>query len=104
MRSPVIAPGSVHAPEMVGDAVSFMESIRTVRHDRLSVNQVERLRKRVDANAMKREGVTATAKEGWREEAECLLMLIEMDNATITAQLHRRVFIRAWCVFGLSYG
>ncbi|KAI9433431.1 hypothetical protein BJY52DRAFT_1198651 [Lactarius psammicola] len=66
-----------------------------VRHERLSVDQVERLKKRVDANALKLESVKAVAKEGWEEEADKIAVGIEKDKATITAQLNRRVFIRA---------
>jgi sorting nexin-8 len=67
-----------------------------VRHDRLSVDQVERLKKRVDTNALKLENVKAVAKEGWEEEADKIAGNIEKDKVTISAQLSRRVFIRAW--------
>jgi len=67
-----------------------------VRHDRLSVDQVERLKKRVDTNSLKLESVKAVAKEGWEDEADKIAGNIEKDKATITAQLNRRVFIRAW--------
>ncbi|KAI0272764.1 hypothetical protein BC834DRAFT_966732 [Gloeopeniophorella convolvens] len=66
-----------------------------VRHDRLSVDQVERLRKRVDTNALKLENVKAAGKDGWVEEADRLAGAIEKDKAAIAAQLSRRVFIRA---------
>jgi sorting nexin-8 len=67
-----------------------------VRHDRLSVDQVDRLKKRVDSNAIKLESVKMAAREGWEEEAEKLAGIIEKDKVTISAQLNRRVFIRAW--------
>jgi sorting nexin-8 len=67
-----------------------------VRHDRLSVDQVERLKKRVDTNAIKLESVKAVAKDGWEEEADKIAGTIEKDKVTISAQLNRRVFIRAW--------
>ena len=67
-----------------------------VRHDRLSVDQVERLKKRVDTNSLKLENVKAVAKEGWEEEADKIAGNIEKDKTTISAQLNRRVFIRAW--------
>jgi sorting nexin-8 len=67
-----------------------------IRHDRLSVDQVERLKKRVDTNALKLESVKAVSKVGWEEEADKLTVGIEKDKATISAQLNRRVFIRAW--------
>jgi sorting nexin-8 len=67
-----------------------------VRHDRLSVDQVERLKKRVDTNTLKLDGVKAVAKDGWEEEADKIAGIIEKDKVTIAAQLSRRVFIRAW--------
>jgi sorting nexin-8 len=67
-----------------------------VRHDRLSVDQVERLKKRVDTNAIKLESVKAVAKDGWEEDADKIAGTIERDKLTISAQLNRRVFIRAW--------
>jgi sorting nexin-8 len=69
-----------------------------IRHDRLSVDQVERLKKRVDTNALKLESVKAVGKPGWEEEADKISVGIEKDKATILAQLNRRVFIRAWYV------
>lgn len=60
---------------------------------------MEKLRKRVEANSFKCEGIKAAQKEGWQVEADKLIGSIEKDQATIAAQLHRRVFIRAWCVF-----
>ena len=69
-----------------------------IRHDRLSGDQVERLRKRVDANSHKLEGVRQAKKDGWEGEADRIAGLIEKDQAAIAAALHRRVFIRAWCV------
>lgn len=67
-----------------------------VRHDRFSIDQVERLRKRVETNSMKLEGVKSAQKEGWQDEADRIIGVIEKDQATIVAQLNRRVFIRAW--------
>jgi len=67
-----------------------------IRHDRLSIDQVERLKKRVDANALKAEGVRAAQKDGWQDEVEKYTALVEKDQLTIAAQLSRRVFIRAW--------
>lgn len=69
-----------------------------VRHDRLSIDQVERLKKRVEANSLKLEGIKAAQKEGWQVEMDRMVGLIEKDQATISAQLNRRVFIRAWWV------
>jgi sorting nexin-8 len=67
-----------------------------VRHDRLSIDQVERLKKRVESNSLKMEGIKAVQKDGWQEEVDRMIGLIEKDQATITSQLHRRVFIRSW--------
>jgi sorting nexin-8 len=66
-----------------------------VRRDRLSVDNVERLKKRVDSNSMKLEGIKAVQKDGWEEEADRIVGLIEKDQATISSLLNRRVFIRA---------
>ena|ERR1700722_13299185 len=69
-----------------------------IRHDRLSMDQVERLKKRIESNSIKLESIKQTKKEGWEDEVERLTLAIERDQATIAAQLHRRVFIRAWFV------
>ncbi|KAG5638359.1 hypothetical protein H0H81_000493 [Sphagnurus paluster] len=66
-----------------------------IRHDRLSIDQVERLKKRVDTTSLKLDGIRAAQKEGWEEEVDKLTSLTEKDQATIVAQLNRRVFIRA---------
>jgi sorting nexin-8 len=67
-----------------------------VRHDRLAVDNVERIKKRVDSNSMKLEGIKAAKKDGWQEDADRVVVLIEKDQATIASLLNRRVFIRAW--------
>lgn len=67
-----------------------------IRHDRLSLDQVERLKKRVETTSLKLENVRSAQKEGWEDERERLAGLIEKDQATIAAQLSRRIFIRAW--------
>jgi len=69
-----------------------------IRHDRLSIDQVERLKKRIETTSVKMDGIRAAQKENWQEEAERLTAMIEKDQATIAAQLSRRVFIRAWFV------
>lgn len=73
-----------------------------IRHDRLSVDQVERLKRRIETTSVKLDGIRAAQKENWQEEADRLTAMIEKDQATIAAQLSRRVFIRAWYVF-ISY-
>jgi sorting nexin-8 len=67
-----------------------------IRHARLSIDQVERLKKRVETTSVKLDGVKSAQKDGWQDEAERLVGSIEKDQATIAAQLSRRVFIRAW--------
>ncbi|EIW79358.1 hypothetical protein CONPUDRAFT_127418 [Coniophora puteana RWD-64-598 SS2] len=66
-----------------------------IRHDRLSGDSVEKLKKRVDTNSMKMEGVKAAQKDRWQEEADRIAALIGKDQATIQSLLARRVFIRA---------
>ncbi|PIL25125.1 hypothetical protein GSI_13014 [Ganoderma sinense ZZ0214-1] len=66
-----------------------------IRHDRLSPDQVDRLRKRVDTNSHKLEGVRQAQKDGWEQEADKIAGAIEKDQAAIVASLNRRVFIRA---------
>jgi len=65
-----------------------------VRHDRLAPDQVERLKKRVETFSLRLEGVKSVQKEGWQEEADKIVALIERDQAAIAALLNRRVFIR----------
>lgn len=66
-----------------------------IRHERLSFDQVERLKKRVETTSLKLDGIRSAQKEGWQEESERLTSLVEKDQASIAAQLSRRVFIRA---------
>jgi len=66
------------------------------RQTRLSIDQVDRLRKRVESTQVKRESVIGAERDGWEGEAERLAQSIEKDQTTITAQLNRRVYIRAW--------
>jgi sorting nexin-8 len=67
-----------------------------IRNDRLSIDQVERLKQRVETTSIKLDGVKAAQKEGWEDQVEQYVAAIEKDQATIAAQLSRRVFIRAW--------
>lgn len=73
-----------------------------VRHDRLSGDLVEKLKKRIESSQMKLEGIRTGQKEGWQGEFEKVQSSIERDQATIAQQLNRRVFIRAWCVSFLA--
>jgi len=67
-----------------------------VRHDRLAVDNAERIKRRVDSNSVKLEGIKAAQRDGWQEDADRVVILIEKDQATIASLLNRRVFIRAW--------
>jgi len=69
-----------------------------IRHTRLSVDQVDKLKKRVEITSVKLDGIRAALKEGWQDEADRLTSLIEKDQATIAAQLTRRIFVRA-CIW-----
>lgn len=69
-----------------------------VRHDRLAVDNVDRLKKRIDSNSMKLESIKTNQKDGWQEDADRVVVLIEKDQAAIASLLSRRVFIRAWWV------
>ncbi|KNZ74548.1 Sorting nexin MVP1 [Termitomyces sp. J132] len=66
-----------------------------IRHERSSVDQVERLKKRVETISLKLDGIRSAHKDGWEEENDRLSSLVEKDQASIAAQLNRRVFIRA---------
>lgn len=67
-----------------------------LRQTRLSIDQVERLKKRVESAQTKHGSIKSAGKDGWEVEADKILNNIEKDQATITAQLNRRVYIRAW--------
>ncbi|PVF93930.1 hypothetical protein CPB86DRAFT_789597 [Serendipita vermifera] len=64
------------------------------RYDRYSPDAVERLKKRIDTQSLKLEGVKSTQKDGWQTEADKLAGSIEKDKAEINACMARRVFIR----------
>ncbi|KIJ20909.1 hypothetical protein PAXINDRAFT_165733 [Paxillus involutus ATCC 200175] len=66
-----------------------------VRHDRHAVDNVDRLKKRVDLNSIKLEAIKTAQKDGWQEDADRVVVLIEKDQAAIASLLNRRVFIRA---------
>jgi len=65
-----------------------------VRHDRHSIDQVEKLRKRVEQNSVKLEQVRNAQKDGWQAEVDKFAGLVERDQVAISAALSRRVFIR----------
>jgi len=62
---------------------------------RLSIDQVERLKKRVESTQAKLNSVRDGQKDGGSVEAEKLVQSIETDQTAIVAQLNRRVYIRA---------
>jgi sorting nexin-8 len=64
------------------------------RHDRYSGDAVDRLRKRVETMTLRLAGVRSAQKDGWQGEADRLAQSIEHDQAAISVQLARRVFIR----------
>jgi len=65
-----------------------------LRHDRLSGDQVEKLKKHVETNSQKLEAIKNARKEGWAAEADKVLSSIELDQSAIASALARRVFIR----------
>lgn len=64
------------------------------RQSRLSIDQVDRLKKRVETNQAKHSTISVDQHKG--AEAEKLAHTIETDQATIAVQLSRRLYIRAW--------
>lgn len=66
------------------------------RQTRLSIDQVERLKKRVESTQVKLDSTRDSQKDSGKDEVDKLVGSIEKDQATIAAQLNRRVYIRAW--------
>lgn len=65
-----------------------------IRYDRLSGDNVDRLKKRIETTQSKLEGIRVAAKDGWQEEVDKLSNAVEKDQATISSLMNRRVFIR----------
>jgi len=65
-----------------------------MRHDRLSGDNVDRLKKRIETTQMRLEGIRTTQKEGWAQEVDKMINLVERDQVTIQQLMNRRVFIR----------
>jgi len=65
-----------------------------IRHDRLSGDNVDRLKKRIETTQSKLEGIRVAAKDGWQEEVDRLSNAVEKDQAMIASLMNRRVFIR----------
>lgn len=66
-----------------------------IRHSRSSIDQIDRLKKRVESSLLKLESVKTAQKNNWQDEADQIMGSIEKDQATIQAQLNRKVYIRA---------
>jgi Sorting nexin 8/Mvp1 BAR domain len=69
------------------------------RHDRYSPDAADRLRKRIETQSLKLEGIKSAQKDGWEVEADKLLSSIEKDQQAVVVCLARRVFIRHWYAF-----
>ncbi|WVQ81437.1 hypothetical protein IAT38_003561 [Cryptococcus sp. DSM 104549] len=65
-----------------------------IRHDKLSRDNVDALRKKVEGRAKKGAALKAAAKVGWEVEVDKLVAASDQDTATIQSLLARRVFIR----------
>ena len=65
-----------------------------IRHDRLSGDNVERLKKHIETTQSKLEGIRIAQKEGWEQEVDRLSVSIERDQASIVSLLNRLIFIR----------
>ncbi|KAI5448800.1 Sorting nexin mvp1 [Naganishia albida] len=65
-----------------------------LRHDKLSKDSVDALRKRVEVKQKKLASVRQGKKSNWEAEQEKLVTAIEQDNVTVQSLLDRRVFIR----------
>ena len=94
---------SVHVTSMARDAQAQRDLYVATRdlfsrHDRLSGDQVERIKKRVEAASLRLETVKSAQKDKWADEADKIIGTIERDQATIGSLLARRVFIRHWWV------
>ncbi|KAL7421347.1 Sorting nexin mvp1 [Cryptotrichosporon argae] len=66
-----------------------------VRHERLSEDNVDALRKKVEGRTKKVEALKTSQKPGWEVEVDKLVSATDQDNSAILGLLARRVFIRA---------
>ncbi|WWC64149.1 uncharacterized protein I303_106757 [Kwoniella dejecticola CBS 10117] len=66
-----------------------------LRHEKLSKDNVDALRKKVEGRNKKIEGLKNAAKPGWEVEVDKLVAASDQDSSTINTLLSRRVFIRA---------
>ncbi|KIR58232.1 sorting nexin MVP1 [Cryptococcus bacillisporus CA1873] len=65
------------------------------RHSRLSLDNVDALRKKVDSRFSKIESLKSAKKPGWEGEVDKLVSQSDRDTAEIQHLLARRVFVRA---------
>ncbi|WVW79221.1 hypothetical protein I302_101187 [Kwoniella bestiolae CBS 10118] len=66
-----------------------------IRHEKLSKDNVDTLRKKVEARNKKIEQLKNGGKPGWEVEVDKLVAANDQDNSTIASSLSRRVFIKA---------
>jgi len=93
-QSIAIALGHVEALKTQRDLYLAFRDL-FARHDRLSKDTVDALRKKVEARQKKIETHRSGQKQGWEVEVDKLVAAIDTDNSTINSLLSRRVFIRA---------
>ncbi|KAK4684468.1 sorting nexin-8, partial [Tremellales sp. Uapishka_1] len=93
-RAMTILSGSIESLKSQRDLyVAFRDLF--LRHDKLSKDAVEALRKKVETRQKKVETLKGAQKPGWEIEVDKLIAAIDQDNATIATLLSRRVFVRA---------
>ncbi|PAV19659.1 sorting nexin mvp1 [Pyrrhoderma noxium] len=92
-RSRVMTSNTLDALKSQRDLYIAMRDL-FLRHDRLSGDNIDRLKKRIETTQVKIEGIRVAQKDNWSQEVEKLSGFVERDQATITTLTHRRVFIR----------
>ena len=58
------------------------------RHDCLAIDNVGWLKKRIDSNLMKLETIKANQRDGWQEDADRVVVLIDKDQAAIVTLMN----------------
>lgn len=66
------------------------------RRDSLAKDNVEKLKKHIEAMQSKIEGLRISQKEGWAQDVDRLSNMVERDQASVSLYLQRRVYIRYW--------
>ncbi|KAK1922470.1 hypothetical protein DB88DRAFT_495217 [Papiliotrema laurentii] len=93
-RAIAILHGSIEALKSQRDLyVAFRDLF--VRHDKLSRDSVDALRKKVEGRQKKIESAKNGQKPGWELEVDKQIAANDQDNSSIASLLARRVFIRA---------